>query len=254
MWLGKRRLAVTVTTTKGFGGKTTTKAPPSTNPVTLVSFAEKTDYQWVETDDPVMGGQSSGSFSITSNSTGHFKGVTKIVPFLKAPGFCKATTQGGTPFAPLQFPDASHWIDGAMHLAVKTSTPGYKGFKIAFGAVGAKAPTYHHGTPSFKADFEVSSGSGGVWTTVSVPFKQFSIDWSDYTGSCTTKDPNGLQHHCCSKDHPEVCPTATLLSKIDGFAVWAEGTEGDFDLEIRSIVAGPLSAVVTSTQLTPASV
>lgn len=46
------------------------------------------------------------------------------------------------------------------------------------------------------------------------------------------------------------CPTSELLAKIDGFAVWAEGAEGEFELEIKSIVAGPLTET-TETQLTP---
>eukprot|EP00729_Bicosta_minor_P010897 gene10897-11651_t len=195
-------LFTTIPVVASFGWHNTTKAPPSTSPVTLLDFSTKQDsYSWVETDDPVMGGQSAGTFTPTDNNTAIFQGTTKIVPFLKAPGFCKATTKGGSPFAPLEFPDCSHWINGAIHLTVRTSTPTYKGFKLAFGAQGAKAPTFHHGTPSFKSDFFLTSLE---WTTLVLPVMGFSVDWSDYTGSCTTKDPNGQQHYCCSSEHPEV--------------------------------------------------
>ena len=52
-------------------------------------------------------------------------------------------------------------------------------------------------------------------------------------------DPTGTQHVCCSAAHPEGCPQATHLSSVRSLSVWAEGVEGDFDLEIQSIGAGP---------------
>ena len=55
---------------------------------------------------------------------------------------------------------------------------------------------------------------------------------------CDTKDPTGLQHHCCGTAHPELCPTAAHLSAITGLALWAEGVEGDFSLEVCAIAAG----------------
>ena len=60
---------------------------------------------------------------------------------------------------------------------------------------------------------------------------------SEYTGECSTKDPTGEQHHCCSAAHQEVCPQAQHLAQLTGFEVWAEGVEGDFQLELLKIVA-----------------
>ena len=83
------------------------------------------------------------------------------------------------------------------------------------------------------------------YVTVRVPFSTFSVDTSEYTGRCDTTDPGyygrpGLHHHCCSAAHPEVCPAAAHLSSLTGVQVWAEGVEGDFELEIATIQAGPL--------------
>ena len=74
--------------------------------------------------------------------------------------------------------------------------------------------------------------------TVFVPFNQFSWDWSPYTGECDTKDPTGTQHHCCGGgETQQFCPTAKYLSEITGLEIWAEGAEGDFHLEVKSLAA-----------------
>ena len=74
-----------------------------------------------------------------------------------------------------------------------------------------------------------------------MPFTNFSCDWSSYTGDCSTKDPGifGRQHYCCTKEHPEKCPSQAALSGISGVEVWAEGAEGSFHLDLESISAGP---------------
>lgn len=189
-------------------------------------------------NDPVMGGKSHSKFAVEGKE-GHFKGTCAVVPFLKAPGFCKISTQRSF-IRTVHFADASRFIDGALYLEVETTTPEYTGFKVAFGAKGAKAPpgAMHHSAPSFKADFK-ATGKGRA--TVKVPFNNFSVDWSDFTGRCDTKDPNnGFQHRCCSKENPDVCPNAQHLSQITSLEIWAEGVAGDFDLKIISISAGPL--------------
>jgi len=159
---------------------------------------------------------------------------------LSPPGFSKATTSAGL-FAKDHFNDASKFIDGSIQLKVRSSTPGYKGFKLEFAAEGV--PGRRFGSGSFKGDFEVD---GADWQVVSMPFNSFSYDWSDFTGECSTTDPNGDKHKCCSKVHPEVCPTATFLSKITALSVWAEGVAGDFQIEVQWIGAGPKTVVAQS--------
>ena len=191
-----------------------------------------------------MGGRSTSGFTITpdklGSTVGSFEGTCAIVPFLHAPGFCKITTMdrrsSGRLLTP--FPDVSAMFTGALHIRAKTSTPSYAGYKIAFGADGATRPTpSRHGGATFKADFQLT---GTDWQDVKIPFSQFSIDWSEYTGECSTLDPTGEQHHCCSAAHPEVCVTAAHLKAINTLEVWAEGVEGTFALDIDWIGAGGL--------------
>ena len=67
----------------------------------------------------------------------------------------------------------------------------------------------------------------------------FSSDWSDFTGECNTKDPDGYQHLCCdaSSGMPwqEPCPTTKGLESIIGLSVWSDGVLGNFSISIRSI-------------------
>ena len=72
-----------------------------------------------------------------------------------------------------------------------------------------------------------------------VPFSAFSVDTSEYTGRCDTTDPDGGTHRCCSAEQPEVCPHAEHLASLRSLELWAEGVEGPFSLEVRSIAAGP---------------
>merc|ERR1712054_758888 len=84
------------------------------------------------------------------------------------------------------------------------------------------------------------------WQLVEVPLTKFSYDHSDYTGRCDSKDPRSLfhpmgqQHYCCDKSglepsKPEVCVDSKYLSTINDLEIWAEGVEGDFNIQIEYI-------------------
>mmetsp|Transcript_28460 Transcript_28460/g.66609 ORF Transcript_28460/g.66609 Transcript_28460/m.66609 type:complete len:188 (-) Transcript_28460:22-585(-) len=185
-------------------------------------------------DDPVMGGKSKSTFEL-SGGVGVFDGVCAIVPSLKAPGFCKLTTTGSA-----AYPDASAFINGSVLLRVRSTTPEFKGFKVAIDAASLKCPGvgFSPFTTSWKAPFVVPAGAG--FTTVKVALPKFSCDWSAYTGACDTKDPGffGRQHYCCTAETPEKCPSSQTLAAISGVEVWAEGAEGSFHLELQSISVG----------------
>ena len=189
-------------------------------------------------NDPVMGGKSHSKFAVDAG-VGTFEGTCAIVPFLHAPGFCKVSTEH--PFLkPARYADASRYLSGALYIEARSSTASYKGFKVEMLAKNVTRPRpggMHHSLPSFKADFTVPPGNG--FSTIRVPFNSFSVDWSDFTGECSTKDPTGEQHVCCSTAHPEVCPKDYHLAKLTGFGIWAEGVEGAFAIELKSISAGP---------------
>jgi len=202
---------------------------------TLVTFdgAKGTTFTFHELNDPVMGGMSVGTFHV--NSAGHygvFNGTCAIVPKLKAPGFIKAST-GGWLDAKHQFPDVSQMLNGSIKLTVRSSNPSYEGFKFEFEAPGAPAGRFSAGSfkAGFKLDPEVSLED---WQEVSVPFNKFSSDWSDFTGRCDSKDPDGTQHYCCDQKS-SVCPTSKSLAGIKNVAVWAEGVAGAVNLEILKI-------------------
>merc|ERR1712232_280120 len=83
-------------------------------------------HKWHSENDPVMGGKSSSSVEITS-SYADYKGTTRIVPALKAPGFTIAMTEGFPLLS--QFPDAS-MMDGITISARNLGN--FSGYKLAF--------------------------------------------------------------------------------------------------------------------------
>ena len=84
----------------------------------------------------------------------------------------------------------SEHIEGYMELSVRSTTPGFKGYKIAFAAKNVPR-TSIFGGGSFKAGFNLTdAASSNDFQIVKVPFKEFSYDWSPFTGRCDTKGSN----------------------------------------------------------------
>eukprot|EP00937_MAST-01D_sp_MAST-1D-sp2_P003833 g3833.t1 len=73
----------------------------------LVTFdgKEATTHAFEAVNDPVMGGQSTSTFTV-KNGAGVFDGEVKIVPFLHAAGFCNAETKGVQKFVDVSGFDA----------------------------------------------------------------------------------------------------------------------------------------------------
>merc|ERR1712176_927701 len=74
-------------------GAAASAAPMANNEVVIATFnpADATYHQWTQQNDPVMGGRSTGNWTI-SNGSGVFQGSVVDVPKLAAPGFIKATS------------------------------------------------------------------------------------------------------------------------------------------------------------------
>jgi len=182
--------------------------------ITLATFdgAKDTTLTWTQKNDPVMGGQSVGTFTIENNS-GVFDGTCKIVPFLKAPGFIKAETSKTT------LPDVSSC--SGLALTVKSSND-YDGFRFSFGTKRSDCGKFF--AVGHKANFQPPKGEFG---TVQIPFTDFTDCWDDGTGDAIKT---------CSDD-AKYCPDQGTLSNMQTMSVWAEGQEGDVHLEIKSIAA-----------------
>jgi hypothetical protein len=185
-------------------------------------------FGWKLVNDPVMGGLSNSTFKVNKTSmTAVWDGEVRIVPSLDAPGFCNVETSDW----PATFNDASSY--DALVIKARAFND-YTGYKVSFGAEGLNPRQY--GEPSFKAPFNLTGD--GEWHHVTLPWTDFSDDWSGYTGDCFTKDPNGQQHVCCTPDTPDVCPTQKNLKHITQIGLWTEGgIPGKFNIEVEWVRA-----------------
>jgi len=190
-----------------------------------------TTFTFIQLNDPVMGGKSTGNWTAT-DGFGEMQGEVVNVPSLSAPGFIKAAADG-------HFNDASSAADGALVLTVRSKRPGYKGYRLSF-ASGAGSPPYAcAGGGSlplsrgcFKSKFALPPNATAGFVDVAIPLADFSDLWSPATGDITST---------CAED-PSACVTAKVLSKIRRLEIWAEGVAGTIDIEIRAITAVPPAA------------
>merc|ERR1712046_20017 len=179
--------------------------------------AESTTQRWSAMNDPVMGGKSQATFTV-SNNAGVFDGAVAIVPALQAPGFCTMTSPRGS------FPD----ISGADAIElVARQTGDYEGFRMTLGDAprnpDSGAPFFVKG--QYKANVAIPKSD--KFQTIVIPFTDFTYKWSDTTGEPTVK--------CV--DDASVCPAEKYLKTPKQLQIMAEGVEGSFHLEVQSISA-----------------
>jgi len=208
-------------------------AVAAANDVTLITFdgAKETAHEFKELNDPVMGGKSTGAWTVnTTGQFGIFDGEVAVVPALGAPGFIEAHADG-------KFPDISALADGGLVLTVR-SNPAYTGWKVSL-ASGAHSATLScaggGGIPfsrgCYKAPFTLPAGSDFV--KVHVPFSSFTDRWNSATGKPTAT---------CEQDK-STCLTAEKLKKIQRVEIMAEAAAGKVHLEVQSIAASASSSV-----------
>ena len=184
--------------------------------IVLEAFDEPI-HAWQEMNDPVMGGQSTGTFQI-EEGLGKFRGEVVDVPFLKAPGFIKATASG-------KFPDVSS-CDALQVEAQSRTQPPYDGYRISFG--NPRAPGGKFFAYGYKANLPIlTTGGDGVAAVVTIPFSNFTDFWDDATGDAI---------HTCHENHL-YCPDSKTLQNMKHLTIWGEGVAGKVDLEIKSIYA-----------------
>lgn len=185
-------------------------AVAAAEPLTLAKFdGGKSEFKWKEENDPVMGGVSFNcTFDIDhKEGVAIFDGEVKIVPSLKAPGFCFARSET----TKASYPDASAYKN--LEIVVK-NTGSQTQFKVCFAA-----DTLSVQFQCYKADFNVTASAD--FQTVVVPFASFTNKWSGATGEPTSHNP----------------PTAKSLRDIADLQIWAEGHAGKFNLAIKEIRA-----------------
>lgn len=213
---------------------TATRATTET-PFVTFDGGEGTSFKFVELNDPVMGGKSTGT--VTLNDTEHFlvfDGQVADVPSLKAPGFIETHADG-------KFMDLSEAAGGDLVLTVRSNAQ-YDGWKVSL-ASGTLSPTFAcaagGGLPfsrgCYKAPFAVPVGSEFV--EVRVPFATFTDRWSSTTGKPAAS---------CAEDS-STCLTAEKLKKVLRVEFMAEGVDGKVHLEVKSIAVSPPSTAATRT-------
>jgi hypothetical protein len=181
--------------------------------IPIESFGLTPDHSWFAINDPVMGGQSTGSATV-QDGIGVFQGEVKGVPTLNdAPGFIAMQTRGG------YYPDLSSC--SGLRLTVKSAND-YAGFRVSFGTNHPSGSMpYARG---YKAHFVPPVGSFG-WVTI--PFEKFSDYWDPKTGD---------QIVTCEEDN-NWCPDDITLENLLRFEIMAEGVLGVVDLQVKLIEA-----------------
>lgn len=207
----------------------------STVPLVTFDGAPGTTFKFVELNDPVMGGQSTGTWNVTKGEFGTMKGEVVDVPSLSAPGFIKTCANG-------KFADASSAAGGMLVLTVRSRTPDYRGYRVSFAsgtASGAYACSGGGSIPfsrgCFKSSFVVMPSTAYEFFDVEIPFANFTDLWSPATGEPTST---------CKQD-ASACATAKVLASITRFELWAEGAKGAVDIDLMRVTAKPADARVS---------
>lgn len=187
--------------------------------IPLVTFDGTTPQRtWHTENDPVMGGVSESTWHLGpsredgNKTVGLWKGVTRIVPSLNAPGFTIAMTE--QPPLVKQFPDIS--TTSGLALTLNNVGGNVTSFKVAF--CDSRLNLYRCQFGTFKASFELKPGG---FKRVFVPFTKFSDKWDAATGAHTKEDP----------------PTAKSLASVSQVQLWVEGVAGPFSIEVERIEA-----------------
>lgn len=191
--------------------------------ILLASFDGKANHSWKQMNDPVMGGKSTGRFAV-ENQLGIFDGEVVDVPFLKAPGFIKASVVDMNLFGHM-FPDIS--ACKSITLQVKSDTD-YKGYRFSIG--NAHAPGGKFFAYGYKSNFD--AGKVGEWTSVTLPLSGFTDYWDDATGEAIKT----------CQENKIYCPDEKTLKDMRTMGFWAEGVAGKVHLEIKSVTATDCNA------------
>lgn len=198
--------------------KETMASSSSSSEIILATFDgedRKTTRDWEQKNDPVMGGESTGTFTV-DGGIGHFQGEVVDVPFLAAPGFIKAQTVDMRK----PFPDISSC--NVIKLMVRAHED-YSGYRFSFHY--DKPPEGKTHAYGYKADFAAPVSDD--FEEVVLPIENFTDYWDDATGDAIVS---------CQEDE-KYCADESVLKNVKTLSVWAEGVNGKVDLDIMSVSA-----------------
>lgn len=132
-------------------------------------------------------------------------------------GFAMATT--GT----LMFPTT--WGCRGLIVTARSVSSGYSGYTVSFGSgdLASASNSTVYSSPGYKAHCNLTENFQDVY----ISLLDFSRSWP-----APGTPPSPDCHHDTS-----VCPTFLQMQNLEVLAVWAEGSSGDFGIEIDSIRA-----------------
>jgi hypothetical protein len=159
----------------------------ATGEIMLEDFSNPV-HVWSEMNDPVMGGRSTGTFTVDAKSgTATFIGQVKDVPFLKAPGFIQVRTTDKT-----VWPDVTSCEALELELRSTSTDDEYAGYRVSFGTTHAPGGKFY--AKGYKATLPIV---GADFVKIQIPFNEFTDFWDDLTG-----DPI----HTCEEASKARCP------------------------------------------------
>merc|ERR1719352_788597 len=124
--VGSMKLSAALAVAAAFPSAAGTTA--SEVPLATFDGAAETTRDWQPVNDPVMGGQSASNLTVdTDHKVGLWEGDVKIVPFLKAPGFCNLQSPGL--YKTAKFPDLSG-MEGVSIRAREAHASGLSHFNV----------------------------------------------------------------------------------------------------------------------------
>jgi len=188
-------------------------------PVATFDGAKATTWPWEPVNDPVMGGQSESTFHVDAGrSLGIWEGEVKIVPFLKAPGFCNLQAPGLSKRA--DFPDMSG-TQGVVLTARETNASGLTHFNIQIMTKGA-----HH---------FLKQGTYMANVTLSDTMEAHQVPWSAFR--CSWR---GEMVSWC----PDLKTQLSEVSNI-GFGTAFPGVAAKFSIELQALSAATFETKAT---------
>ena len=173
--------------------------------------AQGTTFSWHVVDDPVMGGQSHSAFNLDKqHNAGHWAGEVKIVPFLKAPGFCNLQTQGSA--------DGFQDVSGtqAFHLRARNQATG-KGALTRFAL--------QLETKGGKSGFKTGTYAGNITIPATGKWVDVSADWDSFDLTWRGERISG----------PKLTTQLDQITQVGLGSSFAPAQAGPFDLEIQEM-------------------